>query len=166
MLGFKLTNLSRWGPRCVINVNLSFLLNKLYSCVTWFFFAKFKKIVFCPCLFCARNVLNHTLQVCLHFVWLQSWYNVALFLFFSPYPSNYIWMRSIVVTCWHQVASSNLVITVSGNGLSPVWQQAITWGSTELLSIRHRNKFQWNLNQWIMISIQRKCVWKKCCHSV
>ena len=73
------------------------------------FFAKFKKIAFCPCLFCARNVLNHTSQVCLHFVWLQSWYNVALFLFFSPYPSNYIWMRSIVVTCWHHMASSLLV---------------------------------------------------------
>ena len=46
----------------------------------------------------------------------------------------------------HIYASVNWVSVGSGNGLSPIRRQAITWTNTGLLSTPG-NKFQWNLNR-------------------
>ena len=43
-----------------------------------------------------------------------------------------------------------LVNIGSGNGLSPAWHQAITWTSSDILSIAP-NKLQWNFYQNIEI---------------
>ena len=56
---------------------------------------------------------------------------------------------------------SNWVIIGSGNGLSPVRGQTVTWSNVGLSIVKStpRNKFKWKLNQNTYF-FWRKCMWK------
>ena len=82
----------------------------------------------------ACNIIIHTPNhICQHSVNIIIWYN---------YINICTWIVQLefesylkVSPKWHDIVTWILVNIGSGNGLLPVWWKAITWTTTELLSI-------------------------------
>ena len=65
------------------------------------------------------------------------------------------------ISPWCRIyASVNWVIIGSGNGLSPVWRQAITWTNAGLLSVGLLGKKSVNFESEFYYFHSRKCIWK------
>ena len=57
--------------------------------------------------------------------------------------------------------SVNWIVTGQGNGLSPVWCQAINWTNTDFkFTLTFKYKIQWNINQNIHTLFFKKMHWK------
>ena len=100
----------------------------------------------------------------------QNW--IIFFIKIQTFEPNKLHLEVLYAKCqlfliWLQCVNSsppsavyvsvNWVIIGSGNGLSPLWCQAITWTNAGLLSIgllSPGNMFHWNLNQNFIIFIE------------